>query len=82
MYSVTSDPATSPSFPVTPPRSAKTDLPQANDSFAALVDSNAASDARNDRAQDQSAAQRRSDETSSAADVRRSRDDAARVTPG
>ena len=74
MFSVTPDAPASVPFQSTPSRSARFDQPSGNDSFAALVDSNTATDNGNDRApapaQDQSATPRRSDDTPAATDNR------------
>ncbi|WP_249779549.1 flagellar hook-length control protein FliK [Bradyrhizobium sediminis] len=76
---MTTDPTASVSFQAPAPRSARSDQSPGNDSFAALVDSNAPPDANdNAHADAQSASQRRSDDAAAtAADVRRSRDAAA-----
>ncbi len=75
MYSSTSEAATSLSFQgPPPPRPARSDQPPGNDRFAALVNSNTTADTGSGRAPEPSASQRRSDDTSAAADSRRSRD--------
>ncbi len=78
MFSVTSETAASLSFQAPPPRSAKPDPSQGNDRFQALIDSTAAADTADDRAnaaaQQQPVSQRRADDAPATADTKRSRD--------
>jgi flagellar hook-length control protein FliK len=78
VFSVTSEAAASLPFQAAPPRSAKPDPSQGNDSFQALIDGSAPADTGNDRAnamaQQQSASHRRADDAPAAADTKRSRD--------
>ena len=74
VFSVTPDTPANVPFQSTPPRSARFDQSSGNGSFAALVDSNTATDNGHDRAaapaQDQSASPRRSGGTPAATDNR------------
>ena len=85
MLSVTSEAATNMSYQAASPKSAKPDPSQGNDSFQALVDSRAPADTGNDRAnataQQQSASQRRTEDASTAADTKPSRDPASAKQP-
>src|SRR5713101_5486865 len=78
VFSVTSEAAASMSYQTAPPKSARPDPSQGNDSFQALLDSSPPADTGNDRAnataQQQSASQRRTEDASTAADTKRSRD--------
>jgi flagellar hook-length control protein FliK len=82
VYSVTSDAASSVSFQTAPPpKPARADQSQGNDSFGALIDSNKAADTGSDRAtsaaQQQSPSPRRADDAAPTADNKRSRDSAS-----
>jgi flagellar hook-length control protein FliK len=85
VLSVTSEAATTMSYQAASPKSAKPDPSQGNDSFQALVDSRAPADTGNDRAnstaQQQSVSQRRTEDASTAADTKRSRDPASAKQP-
>ena len=82
MHSVTSEAQLSVSFQTAPPKPARPDLSQGNDSFGSLVDSSTPVDTGNDRAasaaQQQAASNRRADDDASAnADSTRLRNTAA-----
>ena len=81
VFSVTSDTAANLSFQAAPSRPARPDPSQGNDGFGALIDSNTAVNAGNNRAtsaaQDQPAPQRRSDDAPATSDSRATRDAAA-----
>jgi hypothetical protein len=79
VFSVTSETAANPSLQNAPSRSARADQSPAPDSFSALIDSNPADTAGNDRpaAPDRPSQQQRSDDTSAASDNRQPRDNAS-----
>jgi flagellar hook-length control protein FliK len=86
VVSVTSEAAASAFFQIAPAKPAKPDPSQANESFAALVDSNTpVENPGNDRAtstpQQQSASQRRTEDAAAAPDNMRSRDAASADRP-
>ncbi|MEA2941929.1 MAG: flagellar hook-length control protein FliK [Bradyrhizobium sp.] len=76
MFSVTSETTAKPAVANAPARSARTDQSPAPDSFSALIDSNAANTAGDDRpaAPDRPSPQQRPDEASAASDSRQLRD--------
>ena len=79
MFSVTSETAANLSLQNAPSRSARADQSPAPDSFSALIDSNAADTAGNDRpaAPERPSPQQRPDDTSAASDNRQPRDTAS-----
>ena len=76
MFSVTSETTANLSLQNAPSRSARADQSPASDSFSALIDSNAADTAGNDRpaAPERASPQQRPDDTSAASDNRQPRD--------